>query len=72
MDTTYFGRGFGVVMLKDIEGHHLYRKFVKNETISEYVAGVRHLEIQGIRIKGIVGDGRKGLFRALQDYSVPM
>jgi len=70
--TTYFGCGLGVMVFKDTEGHHLYRKFIKNNTITENFAGVRHLEIQGIRIKGIVGDGRKGLFRALQDYTVQM
>lgn len=72
MDTTYFGRDFGVMVFKDTEGHHLYWKFVKYETTSEYVAGVEHLESQGIKIKGIVCDGRKGLFIALQGYPVQM
>lgn len=72
MDTTYFGRNFGVMVFKDTEGHHLYWKFVKYETIAEYVSGIRYLESQGIRIKGVVCDGRRGLFKALSDYPTQM
>jgi hypothetical protein len=72
MDTTYFGRNFGVMVFKNTAGHHLYWKFVKHETIAGYVEGVNYLESQGVSIKGIVCDGRKGLFKALQDYPVQM
>jgi hypothetical protein len=36
MDTTYFGRDFVVLVFKNPAGQHLYRKFVKYETVSEY------------------------------------
>lgn len=72
MDTTYFGRDFGVMVFKSAEGQHLYWKFVQYETISGYVEGISYLESQGINIKGIVCDGRKGLFRALSEYPIQM
>jgi hypothetical protein len=72
MDTTYFGRNFGVMVLKNTEGHHLYWQYVKYETIAEYVKCIKHLEAQGINIKGIVCDGRKGLFKALAGYPIQM
>lgn len=72
MDTTYFGRDFGVMVFKNTEGLNLYWKFVKYETIAGYVEGVNYLKAQGICIKGIVCDGRKGLFRALNDYPIQM
>lgn len=72
MDTTYFGHKFGVMVFKDTKGNHLYWKFVKYETIAEYVSGIRYLESQGIKINGIVCDGRKGLFKALSDYPIQM
>jgi len=40
MDTTYFGRDFGVMVFKNTKGQHLYLKFVKYETIKDYVAGI--------------------------------
>lgn len=72
MDTTYFGRNFGVMVFKSTEGQHLYWKFVKYETIKEYVSGINYLSSQGINIKGIVCDGRKGLFNALKCYPIQM
>jgi len=72
MDTTYFGRDFGVMVFKNTEGQHLYWKFVKYETISGYVEGINYLKRQGIIIKGIVCDGRKGLFKAFAEYPVQM
>jgi hypothetical protein len=72
MDTTYFGRDFGVMVFKSTEGQHLYWKFLKYETIAGYVEGLNHLKAQGIKIKGIVCDGRKGLFKALQNYPIQM
>jgi hypothetical protein len=72
MDTTYFGRDFGVMVFKNTEGHHLYWRFVKYETIASYVEGINYLKAQGIAIKGIVCDGRKGLFNALKEYQIQM
>lgn len=72
MDTTYFGRNFGVMVFQNTEGQHLYWKFVKYETIAEYVEGINYLRAQGIGVKGIVCDGRRGLFKALGRYPIQM
>lgn len=72
MDTTYFGRNFGVMVFKDSEGQHLYWNYVKYETIAAYVEGINYIKEQGVQIKGIVCDGRKGLFKALAEYPIQM
>lgn len=72
MDTTYFGRIFGVMAFKNTAGQHLYWKYVKYETISAYVEGLNYIKAQGVHIRGIVCDGRKGLFEALKEYPVQM
>jgi hypothetical protein len=72
MDTTYFGRDFGVMVFKNNEGQYLYWKYVKYETVAGYVEGINYLKAQGIQIKGIVCDGRKGLFKALKEYPIQM
>lgn len=72
MDTTYFGRDFGVMVFKNTKGQHLYWQYVKYETIAGYVQGINFLKAQGVNIKGIVCDGRKGLFNALKDYPIQM
>lgn len=62
MDTTYFGRGFGVMAFKDsYTGAVLYKQYVKYETNQLYRDGIRHLQDSGFEVKGIVCDGRKGL-----------
>lgn len=72
MDTTYFGRNFGVMVFKSSSGKQLYWKFVRYETIADYVEGINYIKSQGVNIKGIVCDGRKGLFNALKDYPIQM
>lgn len=72
MDTTYFGRNLGVMVLKDSQGKNLYLRFIKYETIAFYIEAVNHLKAQGVQIKGIVCDGRKGLISALGEYPVQM
>jgi hypothetical protein len=72
MDTTYFGRAFGVMLFLDTFGNRLYWKYVKYETVSGYLEGIRHIEEQGVKIKGIVCDGRRGLFSVLEQYLVQM
>lgn len=72
MDTTYFGRNFGVMVFKHTEGRHLYWRYVKYETVAGYVEGINYLKEQGMQIKGIVCDGRRGLFKALSEYPIQM
>jgi len=72
MDTTYFGKDFGVMVFKDIGGQNLYWRYVKHETIADYLEGISYLKDQGIQIIGIVCDGKKGLINALSEYLVQM
>lgn len=71
MDTTYFGRGFGVMLFKDaLSGLNLYKIYVKTETNALYLQGKEHLNQKGFTIRAIVCDGRRGLFQLFP--SMPM
>ena len=62
MDTTYWGRSFGVMLFKDaITKENLLKYYVKNETNQLYRAGIKELESRGYNIIAIVCDGRTGL-----------
>ena len=64
MDTTYFGRGFGVMVLMDsISGQALSVREVKHETNALYAEALNDLREKGIAIQSIVCDGRKGLLQ---------
>jgi hypothetical protein len=42
MDTTYWGRGFGLMAIKDaLRKKVLWRKYVTHETIADYMEGVQ-------------------------------
>jgi hypothetical protein len=63
MDTTYFGRGFGVMVFKNsLDGVVLYKQYVHYETNALYLAGIAEISRRGIDIQAIVCDGRQGLF----------
>jgi hypothetical protein len=73
MDTCYFGRGFGVMVFRDAyTSKNLYWKYVKYESIAEYVSGIEYLKERGCLIKAIVCDGKRGLFHAFGDIPVQM
>lgn len=41
MDTTYWGRNFGLMVIRDaLRGKVLWHKYVHHETIAQYVEGV--------------------------------
>ena len=62
MDTTYFGRQFGVMVFKDsITGCILLKKYVQQETNQLYFDGIEEIARRGIKIQSIICDGRKGL-----------
>jgi hypothetical protein len=64
MDTTYFGRKFGVMVYKDsISGQILYKQYVKQETNKLYLAGLEEIARRGIKIQAVICDGRKGLLQ---------
>lgn len=73
MDTTYWGRNFGLMVIKDaLRNKILWRKYVRYETIKDYLEGVEWLKFQGFRIYGVVIDGMRGLAQALQPIPVQM
>jgi hypothetical protein len=73
MDTTYFGRKFGVMLFKDAyTGENLLRYYVKNETNAKYKEGLDTLIERGFAIAGIVCDGRKGLLNLYPNIPTQM
>lgn len=73
MDTTYFGRTFGVMVFKDgISGVILYKQYVKYETNILYLKGIEEIARRGIKIQSIICDGRKGLLQLFNDIPVQM
>jgi transposase-like protein len=73
MDTTYWGRNFGVMLFKDsITKENLLKYYVKTETNAKYRQGIKELKEQGFIIKAIVCDGRKGLINSFKSIPVQM
>lgn len=73
LDTTYWGRGFGLMAIKDsVRKKILWHKYVSHETISAYMEGVTWLRDQGFKIYGVVIDGLQGLHKALFPLPVQM
>ena len=71
LDTTYWGRHFGLIVIKDaLRNKILWHKYVRNETIAQYVEGISWLKSQGFKIYGAVIDGMRGLAQAL--YPIPV
>ena len=73
MDTTYWGRHFGVMLFKDaVTKDNLLKYYVKHETNSMYVQGIEELKAKGFTITAVVCDGRKGLIQSFPDIPVQM
>ena len=73
MDTTYFGRNFGIMVLMDsISGKALYVSEVKYETNKLYAQAIGSLKAKGIAIQSIVCDGRRGLPQMFADINIPV
>ena len=71
LDTTYWGRHFGLMVIKDaLRNKILWHKYVRNETIAQYLEGISWLKSQGFKIYGAVIDGMRGLAQAL--YPIPV
>lgn len=69
MDTTYFGRKFGVMVFKDsLTGQILYKQYVQQETNALYFAGIEEIARRGIKIQSLICDGRKGLFQLFEGH----
>lgn len=62
MDTTYFGRQFGLMLFIDNTSKAvLHYIIVHHETNLAYQQGTAYIQSQGIEIKSITCDGRRGL-----------
>jgi len=73
MDTTYWGRGFGVMLFKDaLSKENLLKYYVKSETNALYIQGIKELQEKGFSITAIVCDGRKGLIQSFPRTPVQM
>jgi len=73
MDTTYWGRSFGVMLFKDAyTKENLLKYYVKTETNSLYIQGVNELISKGFNVLAIVCDGRKGLLQSFGKIPVQM
>ena len=73
MDTTYFGRNFGVMVFKDsLSGQILYKQYVKQETNKLYLHGIEEIARRGIKIQSIICDGRKGLLQLFEGIPIQM
>lgn len=73
MDTTYWGRNFGVMLFKDaISKENLLKYYVKTETNALYIQGIKELQQRGLTIKAIVCDERKGLIQSVDGIPVQM
>lgn len=67
MDTTYWGRNLGVMLFRDsVKKENLLKYYVKNETIKQFVDGIRELQKRGFIIRGIVCDGKPGLLKIFE------
>jgi hypothetical protein len=73
MDTTYFGRKFGVMVFKNsLTGEILFKQYVKQESNKLYVSGIEEIARRGIKIQAIICDGRKGLLQMFEGIPVQM
>jgi len=73
MDTTYFGKNWGVIVLKDfLTGKNLCRKYVRHERLIDYQECTDFILSKGYQISGIVCDGFKGIFKQYSTYPTQM
>lgn len=73
MDTTYWGRSFGVMLFKDaITKENLLKFYIKTETNYLYHQGIDQLQAKGYNVLAIVCDGRRGLLNSFDDIPVQM
>ena len=73
MDTTYFGRTFGVMVFMDsFTGQVLYKHYVKNETNALYFRGIEEITRREITVQAIICDCRKSLLQLFPDIPCQM
>ena len=73
MDSTYWGRGFGVMLFKDaLSGKNLLKYYIKTESNTLYKKGILELQKNGFEVLAIVCDGRRGLLNSFGNIPVQM
>ena len=73
MDTTYWERDFGVMLFKDsYTKENLLKYYVKTETNTLYIRGIKELKSKGFEVVAIVCDGRRGLLHCFDKTPVQM
>lgn len=73
MDATYFGKNWGIVVMKDVlSGKKLWRRYVRNEKLIDYQDGIDFILSKNCQVCGIVCDGFKGLFKQFSGFKVQM
>jgi len=73
MDTTYFGRKFGVMVFKDsFTGNILHKQYIKQESNQLHFACIEEIASRGIKIQAIICDGRKGLLNLFEGILIQM
>ena len=73
MDTTYWGRSFGVMLFKDaITKENLLKFYVKTESNYLYIQGIKELKEKGYTVLAIVCDGRRGLLNSFGNIPIQM
>jgi len=73
MDTTYWGRTFGLMLFKDAyTKENLLKYYVKSESNRLYIQGINELISNGFKVEAIVCDGRKGLIQSFKNIPVQM
>lgn len=73
LDVTYWGHNWGVLLaLDDASSRPLYVAFVQAEKNSDYELAIQTIRDSGYDIKGIIIDGKRGLFAMFAEYKVQM
>nr|WP_243385276.1 transposase [Caviibacterium pharyngocola] len=73
MDTTFFGREFGVLVMMDSNsGKVIYHQIVKTERDEYYQKVLNKLREKGYKIQSITNDGRRGLLKDIFDTPIQM
>jgi hypothetical protein len=73
MDTTYWGRSFGLMLFKDAyTKENLLWYYLKSETNVLYIKGINELKSKGFEVVAIVCDGRKGLIGKFKEIPVQL
>lgn len=75
-DATFFGKRrdkFGVLVFKDVwSGNILMWKYIESEMIKDYTYLTNELQDKGFIVKGVVIDGKRGLFKAFDAFPIQM